>query len=77
MAIRVGANAYAGKGKIISVRNRRALYALGPDGSEILPAVAFIQKKLIGLRKTYEIYRYEPANEGQVATEREISDTVR
>jgi hypothetical protein len=57
MAIRVGANAYAGKGKIISVRNRRALYALGPDGSEILPAVAFIQKKLIGLRKTYEIYR--------------------
>lgn len=67
----LGQAAYAVKGKVISMRKRKALFALDAAGLKIGPPLAYVQKKLIGLRKVYEIYRYEPAYEGQVPVEKD------
>ena len=51
--------AYTVTGKLISLRKR--VIITDPSGM----AVAIVQKKLIGLRKVYEIYRWTEAYPGQ------------
>lgn len=60
--------AYRVTGKVISMRNRKTLI----DTVTGAP-VAFVQKKLIGLRKVYEIYRPTPAFPGQLPGEEDDS----
>ena len=59
--------AYHIQGKVISVR-RRVTVTDAAGGF-----VAIVQKKLVGLRKVYEVYRYTPAFAGQKATEKDDS----
>lgn len=68
-----GTPVYHIQGKVVSMRHRKAILPLGGAEGQSQP-LAFVQKKLVGLRKVYEIYRYEPAFEGQAATEKDDSD---
>ena len=53
-----GVDVYYVKGKVVSLRKRKAIVPLttgSVDEAATSPPLAFVQKKLVGLRKVYEI----------------------
>jgi hypothetical protein len=59
-----GAVAYQVQGKVISMRTRKTI-----TNPVTGAPIAYVQKKLVGMRKIYEIYRATPAFEGQASSE--------
>lgn len=54
---------YKVKGKVMTMRDK--MVVLHPDGEK----VCVIQKKLMDIRETFQIFRYKPNKEGQESTE--------